>query len=76
MKLHNNGIGEAEAVSLTMEKFPSLKEDGPTQPQRDFEPARASALEEFTQYITKTSVDEPWKQSLSQAQVKKIHVLN
>ena len=76
MKLQNNGIGEEAAVSLTMEKFPSLKEDGPTQPQGDFEPARASALEEFTQYITKTSMDEPWKQSLSQAQIKKIHVLN
>lgn len=76
MKLQNDGFSEEEAVALTMQKFPSLKEDGPTQPRHGFEPARASALKEFTQYITKTSMDEPWRQSLSQAQIKKIHVLN
>ena len=77
MKLVNLGIDDGEAVSLTMEKFPSLKENGPPQPQHDFEPAvRASALEEFTQYITKTSMDEPWRRSLSQTQIKKIHLLN
>ena len=59
MKLVNLGIDEEQAVSLTMEQFPSLKEDGPTKPQHDFEHARASALKEFTQYITKISVDEP-----------------
>ena len=76
MELRTLGIDEQEAVSLTMEKFPSLKEDGPTKPQRDFEPARALALEEFTQYITKISRDEPWRQSLSQAQIKKMYLLN
>ena len=66
MKLQNDGFSEEEAVALTMQKFPSLKEDDPTQPRCGFEPARASALKEFTQYITKTSMDEPWRQSLSQ----------
>ena len=50
MKLINIGIGEQEAVSLTMEQFPSLKEDGPTQPYHDID--HASVLKEFTQYIT------------------------
>ena len=76
MKLINLGIDDDEAVSLTMKQFPSLKEDSPTKPQYDFEHARASALKEFTQYITKISVDEPWRRSLSQAQIKKIHLLN
>ena len=58
MKLVNLGIDDEEAVSLTMEKFPLLKKDGPTKPQHDFDPAHASALKEFTQYITKTSMDE------------------
>ena len=73
MKLVNLGIDDDEAVSLTMKQFPSLKEDSPTKPQHDFEHVRASALKEFTQYITKMSVDEPWRRSLSQAQ---IHLLN
>ena len=76
MKLVNLGIDDNEAVSLTIKQFPSLKEDSPTKPQHDFEHARASALKEFTQYITKISVDEPWRQSLSQAQIKNIHLLN
>ena len=50
MKLKNIGIDEEEAVSLTMEQFPSLKEDGPTQPHHDID--HASALKEFTQFIT------------------------
>ena len=50
MKLFNIGIDNKEAVSLTMEQFPSLKEDGPTQPHHDID--HASALKEFTQYIT------------------------
>ena len=50
MKLFNIGIDEQEAVSLTMEQFPSLKEDGPTQPHHDID--HASALKEFTQFIT------------------------
>ena len=32
MKLINIGINHQEGVPLTMEQFPSLKEDGPTQP--------------------------------------------
>ena len=50
MQLINIGIDEDEAVSLTMEQFPSLKEDGPTQPHHDID--HASALKEFTQFIT------------------------
>ena len=53
MKLINIGIDDEEAVSLTMEQFPSLKEDGPTQPHHDID--HASALKEFTQYITRNS---------------------
>ena len=52
MKLVNIGIDEdEEAVSLTMKQFPSLKEDGPTQPHHDII-NHASALKEFTQHIT------------------------
>ena len=50
MQLINIGIDHEEAVSLTMEQFPSLKEDGPTQPHHDID--HASALKEFTQFIT------------------------
>ena len=50
MKLINIGIANKEAVSLTMEQFPSLKEDDPTQPHHDID--HALALKEFTQYIT------------------------
>ena len=50
MKLKNNSFGDKEAVSLTMEQFPSLKEDGPTQPHHDID--HALALKEFTQFIT------------------------
>ena len=48
MKLINLGIFEKEAVSLTMEQFPSLKEDVPAYHDID----RESSLKEFTQYIT------------------------
>ena len=50
MKLKNLGIDGKEAVSLTMEQFPSLKEDDPTQHHHDID--HASALKEFTQFIT------------------------
>ena len=50
MQLINIGIDGKEAVSLTMEQFPSLKEDGPTQPHQDID--HALALKEFTQFIT------------------------
>ena len=53
MKLVNLGIDDEEAVSLTMEQFPSLQEDGPTQPHHDID--HASALKEFTQLITKST---------------------
>ena len=49
MKLINLGYDEEVAVSLTMERFPSLR-DGITQPNIDY----ASALKEFTQFITST----------------------
>ena len=42
MKLINIGIDDGEAVSLTMEQFPSLKEDGPAQPHHDIDHASAS----------------------------------
>ena len=69
MKLVNIGIDEEEAVSLTMEQFPSLKEDGPTQPHHDID--HASALKEFTQFITHStqrSTDEAKKQTPSEVQ--------
>ena len=53
MKLVNLGIDDEEAVSLTMEQFPSLQEDGPTQPHHDID--HASALKEFTQLITNST---------------------
>ena len=46
----NIGIDDVEAVSLTMEQFPSLKENSLIQPDHDID--HASALKEFTQYIT------------------------
>ena len=52
-----------------MEQFPSLKEDGPTQPHHDID--HTSALKEFTHYITdiKKSGDQQRKQSsLSEVQ--------
>ena len=67
MKLFNIGIDCNEAVSLTMEQFPSLKEDGPTQPHHDID--HASALKEFTQYITSSSqrsTDDSKKQTPSE----------
>ena len=67
MKLQNIGIDEEEVVSLTVEQFPSLKEDGLTQPHHDID--HASALKEFTQYITKStqrSTDNSRKQPLSE----------
>ena len=68
MKLVNLGIDdEEEAVSLTMEHFPSLKEDGPTQPHH----ASESALKEFTQFITNStqrSSDDSREQPPSEVQ--------
>ena len=67
MKLINIGIDTKEAVSLTMEQFPSLKEDGPTQPHHDID--HASALKEFTQFITYNthrSTDDSRKQPPSE----------
>ena len=65
MKLINSEIDEEEAISRTMEHFASLTEDGPTQPHdTDY----GSALEEFTQFITKRSVYDPWMQRSSKEQ--------
>ena len=71
MKLINIGIDDKEAVSLTMEQFPSLKEDGPTQPHHDID--HASALKEFTQLITdhdstQRSTDDSREQPPSEVQ--------
>jgi len=65
MKLNNLGYDDKEAVSLTMEQFPLLKEDGPTQPHHDID--HASALKEFIYYITNTkrSKDEQMRQPSS-----------
>ena len=69
MKLINIGIEVEKAVSLTMEQFPSLKENGPTQPHHDID--HASALKEFTQYITcstQSTTDDSKKQTPSEVQ--------
>ena len=71
MKLVNIEIHEEEAISLTMEQFPSLKEDGSTQPHHDID--HASALQEFTQYIiysTRRSTDDSRKQPSEQSEVQ------
>ena len=49
-------------VSLTVKQFPSLKEDGPTQPHHDM--FRAAAVKEFTQYVTKRLTDKSWQRPL------------
>ena len=67
MELINIGNDGEEAVSLTMEQFPSLKEDGPTRPHHDID--HGSALKEFTQYITNStqrSTDDSRKQPPSE----------
>ena len=69
MKLINIEIDDDEAVNLTMEQFPSLKEDGPTQPHHDID--HASALKEFSQFITHStqrSTDDSKKQTPSEVQ--------
>ena len=73
MKLRNIGIDEEEAVSLTMEQFSSLKEDGPTQPHHDID--HASALKEFTQFIA-TSIQRSTDDSREQppSEVQKGHI--
>ena len=67
MKLVNLGYDEKEAVSLTMDQFPSLKQDGPTH-HHDID--HASALREFTHLITDTkrSTDEHRKRRSSEVQ--------
>ena len=69
MKLRNLGIDDEKAVPLTMEQFPSLKEDGPIQHQDDID--HTSALKEFTQFITgstQRSTDDSRKQPPSKIQ--------
>ena len=69
IQLRNIGIDVKEAVSLTMEQFPSLKEDGPTQPHHDID--HALALKEFTQLITggtQRSTDDSREQPPSEVQ--------
>ena len=67
IKLQNIGINDEEAFSQTMKQFPSLKEDGPTQRHHGID--HASALKEFTQFITKStlgSTDDSRKQPPSE----------
>ena len=69
MKLINIGIDDEEAISLTMEQFPSLQEDDLSQSNHDID--HASALKEFTQYITNStqrSTDDSMKQPPSEVQ--------
>ena len=82
IKLQNIGINDKEAVSQTMTQFPSLKENGPTQPHHDIDHDHASTLKEFAQYITNStqgSTDDydsrkqpPSKQSEVQGEQAKI----
>ena len=70
MRLANDGIDDVEAVSRTMEQFPSLKVDGPTQPHHDID--HASALKEFAQYTTKGPRDEPWRSHCAEDNIIKV----
>ena len=75
MKLRNLGIDDEEAVSLTMEQFPSLQEDGPTQAHHDID--HASALKEFTQFITcstQRSSDDSREQPPSEVQEGRVKI--
>jgi len=59
IKLLNTGIKYEEAITLTMQQFPSMTEDGPTQPHHDVD--HSSFTKELTQYITETSsANQPW----------------
>ena len=59
IRLCNSGTETEEAVTLTMQQFPSLTEDGPTKPHHDVD--HTSFTKEFTQYVTKrSSTDQPW----------------
>ena len=70
IKLRNSGTELEEAVTLTMEQFPSLTEDGPTQPHHDVD--HASFTKELTQYVTKRSpTDQPWG-SLKPGQIRSL----
>ena len=75
MKLVNLGIDKKEAVYLTMKQFPSLQEDGPTQPHHDID--HASALKDFTQFITystQRSSDDSRKQPTSEVQEGRVKI--
>jgi len=62
-KLLNLGIDVKEVVTLTMEEFPSLKEDGQTQPQHNID--HTAIIQELTQYITKRLSDgDKWRQPI------------
>ena len=72
IKLCNIGIGPEEAVTLTMQQFPSLTEDGPTQPHHDVD--HTSFSKESPEYITKRSPnDQPWG-SLKPEQAGLLHL--
>ena len=59
IKLRNTGIKHEKAITLTMEQFPSLMEDGPT--QLHHYDNHTSFTKELTEYITKrSSSDRPW----------------
>ena len=59
IRLCNSGTEIEEAVTLTMQQFPSLTEHGPTQPHHDVD--HASFTKELAQYISKrSSVDQRW----------------
>ena len=65
IKLRNIGVDLNEAVTLTMEQFPSLTEDEPSQPHHDVD--HTSFTKELTQYVTKrSSSDQPWGEMKSE----------
>ena len=55
----NSGTETEEAITLTMQQFPSLTEDGSTQPHYDVD--HTSFTKELTRYVIKrSSTDQPW----------------
>ena len=75
MQLINTGINDEEAVSLTIEQFPSLKDC--STPPHDID--HASGLKEFTQFITndtQRSTTDPRKQPPPEVQDQQVKILS
>jgi len=70
IQICNMGTEIEEAVTLTMQQFPSLTEDRPTQPHHNVD--YASFTKELTQFITKrSSTDQPWR-SMKPEQIRSL----